>query len=88
MKIIRINAVWCSGCLSMKKIWKEIENLYPDLDITTYDYDFDMDKVEKFNPGKVLPVIIFQNDNREERLVGEQSKEIIINMIEEFKNES
>jgi len=28
MKIIRINAMWCSGCLSMKKIWKEIESEY------------------------------------------------------------
>ena len=25
MKIIRINAMWCLGCLSMHKVWKEIE---------------------------------------------------------------
>ena len=27
MKIIRINAMWCPGCLISKGIWKEIENL-------------------------------------------------------------
>ena len=39
MKIIKINAMWCSGCLSMKKIWKEIKEEYPNLNIVEYDYD-------------------------------------------------
>ncbi|MBQ9011100.1 MAG: thioredoxin family protein [Bacilli bacterium] len=84
MKIIRINAVWCSGCLSMKKIWKEIESEYPDLDIVSYDYDFDKREVQKYNPGKVLPVIIFMKDGKETRLIGEQKKETILKMIGEY----
>lgn len=85
MKIIRINAMWCSGCLSMKKIWKQIEEEYPNLDITTYDYDMDKEKVEKYNVGIILPVIIFQKDSTEKRLIGEQSKQKIIEVIEELK---
>ena len=84
MKIIRINAVWCSGCLSMKKIWKEIEKEHPDLNIVTYDYDFDSEEVLKYNPGNILPVVIFIKDGKEERLIGEQSKENIIKLIEKY----
>ena len=85
MKIIRINAMWCSGCLSMKKIWKEIEKEYPDLDITTYDYDMDEEKVKKYNVGKILPVIIFTKNNKEKRLIGEKKKEEIIEVIKELQ---
>ena len=85
MKIIRINAMWCSGCLSMKKIWKEIETEYPNLDITTYDYDMDEEEVKKYNVGKILPVIIFTKKNKEKRLIGEKKKEEIIEVIKELQ---
>ena len=84
MKIVRINALWCSGCLYMKKVWKEIENIYPDLNIETYDYDMDEEKVKSFNPGEILPVTIFYKDNTEyKRLNGEHKKEEIIDIIKE-----
>lgn len=84
MKIIRINAIWCSGCLSQKKVWKEINKEYPNLDITVYDYDLDNDTVSKYNPGKILPVVIFSNDGKEKRLIGEVSKKEIIDMLLEM----
>lgn len=84
MKIIRINALWCSGCLSMKKIWKDIEKEYPNLDIETYDYDMDKVVVEKYNVGKILPVIIFKNNEDEIRLIGEKTKDEIIKVIEDL----
>ena len=70
----------------MKKIWKEIEKEYPNLDIVTYDYDFDSEEVKKYNPGKVLPVIIFEGET-EERLIGEQTKEAIIERIEKYNED-
>ena len=84
MKVIRINAMWCSGCLSMKKIWKEIEKEYPKLDIITYDYDMDSEEIEKYNVGEILPVIIFQKNKEEKRLIGEKTKDQIIKVIEEL----
>ncbi len=84
MKIIRINAIWCSGCLAMKKTWKEIEEEYPNLDIETLDYDMDEEEVSKYNPGDVLPVAIFKNGNKEDRLIGEKTKEEIIEKIKEI----
>ena len=83
MKIIKINAMWCSGCLYMKKIWNEIEKDYPNLDITNLDYDMDEEEVMKYNPGNILPVVIFISENKEiVRLIGERKKEEIIKIIE------
>lgn len=85
MKITKIEAIWCSGCLVMKKTWKEVKKEYPNIDITTYDYDIDIEMVKKYNVGSILPVIIFQNGKEEKRLIGERSKEEIISVIKEMQ---
>ncbi len=86
MKIIKIGAIWCPGCLVMKKIWNEIVCEYPDTEIMELDYDMNMDEVKKYNPGNVLPVIIFMDgDNELGRLIGEQKKEKIIEKILEYR---
>ena len=86
MKIIKINAMWCSACISMHKIWKEIEKAYPNIEITSYDYDMDEDEVKKYNVGEILPVAIFYKEDVEiARLNGEKKLDDIIKIIEENK---
>ena len=87
MKIIKIGAIWCPGCLVMKKIWKSITELYPNIDITDLDYDINSEEIKKYNPVKVLPVIIFldDNDNELERLIGEQKEKTITDIIDKYK---
>lgn len=86
MKIVKINAMWCSGCLSMKKIWNKIVEEYPELDIVNLDYDMDEEEVSKYNPGKILPITIFFKDDKEVvRLNGEKSFDEIKDVIEEYK---
>ena len=84
MKILKFNAVWCSGCLVMKKTIKEIEELYPNIEIESYDYDMDQEEVEKWNIGEIIPVLIFVDENNNEisRLIGEKTKKEIIKEIE------
>lgn len=86
MKIIKIGAIWCPGCLVMKKVWKDIMNEYQ-LNILELDYDIDNEEVSKYNPGQILPITIFTDDNNNEleRLIGEQTKEKIINAIEKYR---
>lgn len=86
MKIIKIGAIWCPGCLVMKKIWKNILNDY-DLDITELDYDMNSEEVKQYNPGKVLPVVIFLDNNNQEleRLIGEQKEDTLRNYIDKYK---
>lgn len=84
MKIIKISAMWCSGCLAMKKVWKEIKEEYPELNIIEYDYDLNEEEIKSYNVGDVLPVIILQKGEKEIRLIGEKTKKEIIKGIEEI----
>jgi len=86
LKIINFGAIWCPACLVMSSRWKKIKELYPNLVIENYDFDMDVDEKEKYNIGKVLPVIIFLNNQNEEmeRLVGEQSVDKLKEIIEKY----
>lgn len=86
MKIIKIGAMWCPGCLVMKKVWKNILSDYPELNIIELDYDMDSQEVGKYNPGKVLPVVIFMDDNDQEleRVIGEVKEELLRKKISEY----
>ena len=86
MRIIKIGAIWCPGCLVMKKTWNNICKDYV-LNITELDYDMDNEEVSKYNVGQVLPVIIFlDKDGLElDRLVGEQKEVKLRETIEKYK---
>lgn len=86
MRIIRINAMWCGGCLSMHKVWKKIEEKYQNIEIIQYDYDMDEDIVKTYNVGNILPVAIFFKDNMEvERLNGEKTLSEIEEVINKYE---
>ena len=85
MEVIKINAIWCSGCLVMNKVWKQI---LEEKDIKTIELDYDMDEeeVKRYNPGDVLPVFIFMNNGEEIlRIVGEKSKKEMLEEIEKLE---
>lgn len=87
MKIIKIGAIWCPGCLVMNKVWNRISDKYDKIDIISLDYDMDSLEVSKYDVGKILPVIIFvdKDGNELERLVGEQREVKIVELIERYK---
>ena len=84
MKILKFSAIWCSGCIIMKKIMKEIEQEYPNIEVESYDYDMDEEMVEKYDIGEIIPVLVFLDENENEigRLIGEKTKKEIIKEIE------
>lgn len=85
MKVVKINAIWCSGCLVMNKIWKNILKTH-DIETINLDYDMDEDEVLKYNVGDILPVFIFYKDDKEiRRVVGEVSEAELLKIIEEVK---
>ena len=84
MKVVKINAIWCSGCLVMNKRWKNILKNQT-IETINLDYDMDEDEVKKYNVGDVLPVFIFYKDDEEViRVVGEKSEEQLLKIIEEI----
>lgn len=84
MQVKIISAIWCNACLVMKKVFKEIEKEYPNIEFIKYDYDIDEEEVKKLEVGEILPVIIFKTKTKEERLTGEKTKEEIKDKIEEM----
>ena len=47
MRIIKIGAIWCPGCLVMRKIWNNIIKDYSELEIVELDYDMDNEEAMK-----------------------------------------
>ena len=85
MKIIKINAMWCPGCLITKSIWQEIEKEYPTHEYINLDYDLDEEKIAKYKIGDILPVVIIENDNQEiKRIIGEKNKKEILKELEDL----
>lgn len=41
MKVLKIGAVWCNGCLVMRPRWQEIEKENPWLKTEYFDFDED-----------------------------------------------
>lgn len=85
MKIIKINAMWCPGCLISKSIWNEIENTYPNHEYISLDYDLDEEIVEKYNVGDILPVVILEKEGNEiKRIIGEKTKKEILDEMSDL----
>ena len=85
MKIIKINAMWCPGCLITKSIWQEIEKEYPSHEYINLDYDLDEEKMAKYKIGDILPVVIIENNNQEiKRIIGEKNKKEILKELEDL----
>ncbi len=89
MKVIKIGAVWCPGCLVMRPRWAEIEKENPWLETKYLDFDNDSEEVKKYNiESGVLPVFVFldKNDNEILRLSGEIEKDKLMEVIFENKD--
>ena len=84
MRVVKINAIWCSGCFVMNKIWKNITKKY-EIETLNLDYDMDEDEVSKYNVGDILPVFIFYDDKDKEidRVIGEVSEKEMLNKLRE-----
>ena len=79
MKIVKVSAIWCSSCIIMKSRFNDV---IKDKDIEIISLDYDMDDIEEYNIGDILPVYIkLENEKEKSRLVGEHSKEEIERFI-------
>ena len=83
MRVVKINAIWCSGCLVMNKIWKKITKEY-NIETLELDYDMDEDEVSNYDVGDTLPVFIFFDKDKEvDRVIGEVSEKEMLNKLRE-----
>lgn len=72
MRLIKIGAIWCSGCLVMNSV---ISKTLKNYKIDYVEYDLDMDEeASSYEVGDVLPVFIVMDRDREiARFAGEYS---------------
>ena len=83
MRVVKINAIWCSGCLVMNKIWKNITKKY-EIETLNLDYDMDEEEVNKYTVGDILPVFIFFDQDKEiTRVIGEVSEKEMLDKLRE-----
>lgn len=81
MKIVKISAIWCSSCIIMKSRFNEV---IKDRNIEVISLDYDMDDIDEYNVGDILPVFIKIKDGIEvDRLIGEHSKDEIESFVGE-----
>lgn len=88
MKVIKIGAVWCNGCLVMRPRWLEIEKENPWLQTQYLDFDQDKELVKVYQvEGGNLPVFIFIDKNEHEffRITGEVDKNKLLDLINKYK---
>ncbi len=79
MRLLKIGAIWCGGCLIMNKTISKIVDNYK-IDYSELDLDMDEEEAKAYNPGDKLPVfIVLDNDQEVTRFTGEYS-------YDEFKN--
>ena len=83
MKLIKIGAVWCSGCLIMNNVIGKIRKKYQ-LDLVEYDIDMDEEEAKKYHPGDILPVFIVEKEEKEiTRFCGEFSYEDFLKKLKD-----
>lgn len=75
MKCIIISAVWCNGCLKMRKVWKQLEEKFSMISFQYFDYDMD-EECQNYKIGQILPVMILEIEGIEKkRWIGEIEQE-------------
>ena len=83
MKVIKISALWCSGCLVMNPIWNKALKNYS-FESEEYDLDLDEEIVKKYNPLEKLPLfIVLQDDQEISRFSGEYSYDDLIRKLKD-----
>ncbi len=78
--------MWCPSCIIMTNRLQKIVSADPSLDLVQYDFDLDIKMVEKYVPGKILPLVVLEKGGKELiRFSGELSQKDIMKKIGEYK---
>lgn len=84
MRFVLITAVWCPSCLVMRPLYERVVNEFNDIPYLRLDIDFD-EESKNYQPGKLLPVFILEDEKGNEilRIVGEKKIEHVLSNVKE-----
>ena len=79
MKIKVFSVLWCPSCIIMRPRYNEIKEKNTDISFEEFDFDEEREIFDKYNIGKVLPVLVLFDEEDKEilRIVGEKSKKAL-----------
>lgn len=84
MKVLKFGAIWCTECLVMKPMWKDIEAQIPELKTEYFDADEHEDVLKQYGIENIPVFIFLDKDDKEMfRLNGVQNKEDLIEKVKE-----
>lgn len=88
MKVIKVGARWCPGCLVMRPRWERVEKKLNWLKTEYWDFDDKEGELKEMGiEAERLPVFVFLNDRGEEieRLQGEIEEKKLVEEIERIR---
>lgn len=87
LKLIDLYADWCMPCRAQKPILEEVEKLYNgQIEVHRIDVDGDDGELANYYGVRNIPTMIFEKDGSVlDKLVGLQSKEQLLEKIEQYK---
>ena len=56
LKIVRVQAIWCSSCLYMSKVWDKVMKNKKDIEVINLDYDLDRDIIKEFKVALITTI--------------------------------
>ena len=84
MKVLKIGAIWCTECISMKPMWEEIEKEIPQLKTEYLDADENDELLKKYDIKEIPSFIFLDKEDKEIlRLKGILNKEELVKTIKE-----
>jgi len=82
IELLDFFAEWCGPCHHMKPILEELEKeLEGKVTVTQIDVDTNPDKVSQYGVLSMPTYIILKDGKETDRLVGAQTKEILLNKL-------
>ena len=79
--ILRFSAEWCGHCKAMDPAMDELSNEHTEIKFGKVDADDSMDLARQFKVMSIPALFAFKNGEVVNKLVGEQPKEKILEMV-------
>lgn len=86
IKIVDFYATWCGPCKVLSKTLEEIKEL-PDVTIEKVDIEDNFELTERYKVRSVPTLVFFKNNEMKATTVGAISKEKLMSIIDELKEE-
>lgn len=86
-QILKFTADWCSKCIAMSPMFRELEKDFPTIEFKEIDVESDegVDLSCEYTVRNVPTILVFKDGEVVERIAGTRTKDELKNIIEKWK---